>query len=213
MKRINLTGKRFGRLLIQEYSHTNKHRKAVWKCLCQCGKTVIVNGSSLRNGRTKSCGCFRSERSMEANIKHGLSKSRLYSVWALMKDRCLRKKSNAYKNYGGRGISICEEWLGFKPFMEWALTNGYQENLTIERKDNNDNYCPENCTWILKSEQAKNSRNLKFIIFNGEKKFLAEWAKIIGIDRRTISARLKRGWSIKKALTTLNNKKEVTSNG
>ena len=152
----DLTGQRFGRLVALEFAGSDNGGKARWRCGCDCGNIVIVEGWHLRSGATQSCGCYRRELAARrcslittnGNTKHGLSKSRLYFVWGNMKTRCLNPQNRAYKWYGAVGITICSEWLNFEAFRDWALKSGYKDNLTIERKNPFLGYCPENCTWI-----------------------------------------------------------------
>lgn len=181
------------------------------KCKCECGQ--IVNKIVLRSlfsGNTKSCGCLNNENLLKRNLKHGdghrNNKTRLYKIWVDMKRRCNNPNRKGSKNYCDKGILVCEEWNEFINFKQWAISNGYDDTLTIERKDNNKNYCPENCCWISKSEQSKNRSTNHYITFNGETKTLSDWALTIGINRLTLQSRLKRGWTIEKALTTPSNK-------
>lgn len=141
-----------------------------------------------------------------SNYSHGLSKTRIYRTYAHMKDRCFNKNDKAYKHYGGRGITICPEWLGehgFIRFYNWAIENGYNDNLTIERKDVNGNYCPENCCWIPFKRQMANRTNQNTIEYNGETRYLTEWANILGISQDTLWKRIfQSGWSVDKAFKT-----------
>jgi hypothetical protein len=151
----DLTGQRFERLSVVEYAGFDKHRRALWKCLCDCGKESIVVGANLRCGYTKSCGCLFSE--MNTGITREVGKSsRLYKIWAGMKQRCSNSKNKNYDRYGGRGITVCPEWMEYKPFQEWALSHGYATGLTIERVENNKGYGPENCEWKTRQDQAIN---------------------------------------------------------
>lgn len=173
-------------------------------CICKCGKEKKnIKITSILSGNTTSCGCRNKELTSERNYIHCDSKTRLYKIWQGMKKRCLNKNNARYKEYGGRGISICDEWLLWVNFKDWALKNGYNDTLTIERKDYDKNYEPCNCTWIPICDQSKNRSSCNWITFNGETHTLTEWAKIKGIKRSTLSSRiLTRGWSIEKALTT-----------
>lgn len=159
---VDKTGRRFGRLVVVKY-----HGNSQWLCKCDCGNTAIVFSSALNRGATQSCGCLHRERASKANITHGKSKTRLYDVWNGMKERCLNPMSLNYQNYGGRGITICDEWQkSFESFEKWAMENGFDPNLpfhkcSLDRIDNSKGYCPENCRWVTYSEQARNRRKCR----------------------------------------------------
>lgn len=146
----NLLNKKFGKLTVIKFKEIDKNKKAIWYCQCECGKIIATSTHNLKSGNTTSCGCSR--------IKYKQLDERLYRIWAGMKTRCLNKNKKEYKNYGGRGIVICDEWLEYKNFYVWAMTNGYKNNLTIERINVNGNYEPNNCTWITIQEQQLNKR-------------------------------------------------------
>lgn len=186
-KHIDLTGQRFGRLTVIKEIGKNKYSDYLWECLCDCGNTKIVTTNRLRCGITKSCGCLRKELCVDTHTTHNLSKSRLYKIFWMMKYRCYNHNSSAYKYYGAKGITIYQPWLNdFLNFYNWALANGYQDNLTIERIDVNGNYEPSNCIWITQAEQMKNRTNTHFITYEGVAKDLTEWSKELNIDRETI---------------------------
>lgn len=182
---IDLTGERFGRLVAVERAESGiccGKKVTKWKCKCDCGNEVIVEAHSLRMGRTKSCGCFNAETRLkllkERSTTHGSCYTRLYITYAGMKDRCYNKNCKKYKNYGGRGIKICQEWLDdFLNFKEWTITHGYTDELTIERIDVNGNYCPENCKWIEPKMQAYNKTNSHYVYYKNEKMTVGELAK------------------------------------
>ena len=164
------TGERFGRLVVLEFHHA-KGTHYYWKCRCDCGNYKIVRIDNLTSGTVKSCGCLNRERCKEIgdkghkqkkgvdnpNFKHGLSGTRLYTIWVCMKQRCGNTKATEYSVYGGRGITVCEEWkTDFNSFAYWAITHGYTDKLTIDRINVNGNYEPSNCRWIPQSEQYQN---------------------------------------------------------
>ena len=202
-KFVDLTGMRFGRLKVLRKDGHSGSGKIVWKCLCDCGNQVTVIGSNLRKGTTQSCGCYCRER----HTIHGECESRLYQIWHGMMQRCNSHRSKVYSDYGGRGIMVCEEWHDFAKFREWAMVNGYDESAeqwkcTLDRRDNDGNYCPENCRWVTYKEQGLNTRANNRITFNGETMTLTEWADKIGIKRSTLCTRLKTyGWPVERALT------------
>lgn len=201
MKKIDLTGNRYGHLtVIKENGRIGKN--ILWLCRCDCGNEINVIPYNLKNGHTQSCGCIRGSN----RITHHKSKSRLYRIWRHIniKSRCLNENVPHYKYYGGRGISLCEEWTNsFEKFCEWANANGYQDNLSIDRIDVNGNYEPSNCRWTNAKNQANNKTNNRLIEYNGEPHTLSEWSDILGINHLTISKRIDDyGWSIKRAFET-----------
>lgn len=157
-KLIDLTGQRFGRLTVIERA-ISKGKNTVWFCQCDCGNTTVSDGYQLRNGITLSCGCYHKEFCGDAHRKHGFTRTRLYRIYYKMKERCYKPSNDNYKYYGALGITICDEWLNdFRTFADWALANGYKDNLTIDRKDNSKGYSPDNCRWITIQAQQKNRR-------------------------------------------------------
>lgn len=164
---IDMTGKTFGRLKVIKRAPKTKRKEASWVCRCECGNIAIVLGSNLRNGHTRSCGCLMKETRVENGKKratHGMFGTRLYEVWHGMKARCYRPSHHHYKSYGGRGITVCDEWnKSFESFAEWANANGYDENAkhgecTIDRIDVDGNYEPSNCRFVDMKTQARNKR-------------------------------------------------------
>lgn len=195
-KIIDLTGQQFGKLTVIERVHridpTIKHPATFWKCRCECGNEAVVRGGHLVSGHTKSCGCFGSEvRIQNGSIsKHGMSGRRPYRIWTQMKTRCYNKSDEHFPDYGGRGITVCDEWKdSFESFCDWAMASGYSDDLTIERIDVNGNYCPENCRWATRKEQTVNRRSTLFLTYKGETKTLKEWSELTGINYQTIRYR------------------------
>ena len=176
-----------------------KYGKAQVECLCDCGNVWIGYTEQMKSGSTKSCGCFNSEKAAIRSKVHGLSKHPLYQVYNSMKQRCYNKNKKAYKNYGGRGIIICEEWLckesGFMNFYTWAVANGWKRGLHIDREDNDGNYCPENCRLTTPRKNSRNTRKNRKITINGETRLLVEWAELTGISIKTITSRIRMGWN------------------
>ena len=149
-----------------------------WKCVCDCGNTIEVLGYNLKSGNTRSCGCLQKDWATEQHKKHGETGTRLFTAWVHMKQRCNNPNDRAYKYYGARGITVCEQWANsFEDFRDWAMTNGYADNLTIDRIDVNGDYSPENCRWITIQEQQRNKRDNVRVSYNGQVKTVGEWAK------------------------------------
>ena len=201
-KTENLTGQKFGRLIVLERA-IKKGKNAYWLCECNCPEhtKVIVSSSHLTKEHTRSCGCLKKEIVKIASRTHGMSHTRLNRIWRGMRKRCYNSKNKQYKNYGGRGITVCEEWQEFQPFYDWAMANGYKDDLTIERIGTNGNYEPSNCKWATQKEQQNNRRNNHLVKYNGEEKTIAQLANEYGLNYQTLLRRLQKGWTIESALT------------
>lgn len=199
-KKVDLTGKRFGRLVVVGIVKRDSNGRAYWNCKCDCGNEVVVRHDSLQCGHAKSCGCFKIGET-SACYKHGKRNTRLFRIWSLMRTRCYNSHNKLYKDYGGRGISICDEWQDFQTFYDWAMTNSYAVDLTIDRINVNGNYEPSNCRWVTMAEQCNNKRNNVCYFVNGETLNTSQIAKKYGITYGALKARLARGWSIDKAIT------------
>lgn len=198
----DLTGQRFGRWTVLTREGSDKQKAATWLCRCDCGKEQIVRGYALRYGHTKSCGCLPSEQVAKRNWKHGGSRTKLYRVWDGMKKRCINLNEPAYKNYGGRGISVCDEWVrSFESFRDWGLSHGYRDGLSIDRVNNDGDYCPENCRWADAKTQGNNRRSNRLLEFSDETHTISEWSDLTGIPQDVITYRIKAGWPVEKALT------------
>lgn len=189
---IDLTGQRFGRLTVIERAE-NKGKCVMWKCLCDCGNYTITNSYSLRSCATKSCGCLNSELAKQRKQKHKHCEERIYHIWKNMKQRCSNANFNAYTRYGGRGITVCDEWLNdFQAFYDWAMANGYKDGLTIDRINNNKGYSPDNCRWATPKEQANNRQSNHLVTFNGKTQTIAQWADELNMNYFALYSKLKR---------------------
>lgn len=197
---IDLTGQQFGRLTVIQRSGTSQSRQAQWLCQCACGNTTLVQAYDLKSGNTQSCGCQRKENF--THTIHGHSGERLHGIWKGMKSRCYNRNRANYKDYGGKGVVVCDEWKNnFEAFYVWAVTHGYSDELSIDRIDPEGNYEPSNCRWADSTIQGSNRTNVAVIECNGEKHTVTEWAKITGIKYATIYNRIFiHNWPIEKAL-------------
>ena len=170
-------------------------------CECDCGKVTKVRIEHLKSGHTKSCGCYQKKQTSKAKRTHGREPKRLYSIWSNMKTRCYNKNTECYSGYGGRGITVCDEWKKFEAFRDWALSNGYSDDLTIDRIDNDGNYEPSNCRWATDDEQRNNTRRNHFLEYQGKRLTIKQWSLIVGISDKTIRDRINRyGWTTEEAL-------------
>lgn len=183
-----IIGKKFGRLTVIENTNIKAHGSTLHKCICDCGNEILVPKSYLMSKHTTSCGCY----SQEIHTTHNKCNTRLYKIFCSMKKRCENESERFYKDYGGRGIKICDEWKkDFLSFYNWAIENGYADNLTIDRINVNGNYEPNNCRWITKGEQTRNTRRNVFITYNGKTQLICDWSRETGIPNNTLSRRYK----------------------
>lgn len=195
-----MIGRKFGMLTVIERADDavcpsgSKHKR--YKCLCNCGNETIVLKEHLTSSRTKSCGCMK--KNNKSPYVHGEIHTRLYTIWGNMVNRCTNPNNPAYQRYGGRGIEVCREWMDYLGFSKWAKSNGYNDELTIDRIDNDCGYNPKNCRWVDRYEQANNKRSNRMIEYHGETKTAAEWAKYIGMPYKTFINRVYLGWDIER---------------
>lgn len=190
----DLEGNAYGRLTVLSLAYV-KSGIRYYFAECACDKTILIRADSLVTGNTRSCGCYNLEVARELikarSVTHGDSKTRLYNIWLGMRRRCYDQNTKAYSNYGGRGVSVCDQWLDYETFKEWSLNNGYSDLLSIDRIDNNGNYSPENCRWADHKTQANNkSCNIK-VVFNGEEGCLADISEKSGIKHKTLYCRIR----------------------
>lgn len=193
----NLLGKRYNKLTVIARATNTESGKSRWICLCDCGniKEKAVTGYDLTHNKVKTCGCLYKESNKHRNLKHGRSGERLHRIWCTMRQRCYNPQSHGYNNYGGRGISVCEEWLNsFQAFYDWAMANGYADNLTIDRIEANGNYCPENCRWADMKKQQNNRRNNRTVQYGEHEYTIAELASKLSVPYATLRGRINKGW-------------------
>lgn len=165
---IDMTGMRFGKWTVLERDPAKK--KGMWVCRCDCGTVKLVSRRHLKDGGSVSCGCFRRDKAREQHRTHGMKKTRLYRIWSGVKDRTSNPKSKYWNHYGGDGITMYEPWKdSFEAFKDWAMANGYSDNLSIDRIDNYKGYSPDNCRWVDFLTQENNRRNTRYCVYQGER--------------------------------------------
>jgi len=198
---VDVTGHRFGRLVVMQASAVRLNGRKSWECKCDCGGSKSVVLSSLISGSTKSCGCLADESRKVATRVHGLSNTKEYEVWSSMKSRCMNSKNKHYKDYGGRGIYVCSKWqTSFRDFYS-DMGPKPSEDHSLERIDNDKGYFPGNCKWATGFEQANNTRRNHFLVLDGRRLTLSQWAIEIGVDISVIKSRIRYGWSVRRILT------------
>lgn len=193
---IDLTGQKFGKLTVMAVSHKDKNIGVFWVCRCDCGNSTVVYRGHLKSGHTKSCGCLLAKHGHLASYK----RTKTYYTWVSMRQRCDNPNSEAYDNYGGRGIKVCKRWIIFENFLEDMGES--PTDLQLDRIDNDGDYYKENCRWITSKQNSRNKRDNRILTLYGVTKCSIEWSEKLGINYQTLCTRLSRGWSTERALTT-----------
>lgn len=194
----DLVGQKFNRWTVLEYVGNSS-----WLCRCDCGNERIVSTARLNSGDSKSCGCLRVETTIKRNTTHGCNKTPLHYRWLDMKDRCYNPNDEEYYRYGGRGIYVCDEWKdNFVAFRDWALANGFEKTLTLDRIDNDKCYAPWNCRWVDRATQNRNTSRNHYLTVNGKTQTVMDWAIEKGLNESVIRSRILRGWSEERAVNT-----------
>ena len=213
LQRLNLTGRKFNMLTAIKYFGKDERGKTTWLFKCDCGNETVKVATLVNRGIVKSCGCLSRNKncgkgaSASDRKTHGMSNTRMHHIWLGMKYRCSEHHGAAQKRYSERGISICDEWMKFECFYEWAITNGYDENLTIDRIDNDGNYEPSKCRWVTRKEQNNNRSSNHKITYLGETKGIYEWSKELGIHPQYIYRYIAKGYTDKQAIEHFKEKK------
>lgn len=193
----DLTGMRFGRQIAIRQAGKNAYGNILWLCKCDCGNEHTVASGKLVSGKSKSCGCLAEDVRRAMLTKHGITshgkKPRTFIIWNGMKARCFNPKCISYKSYGGRGITICDEWLTFENFHKWAINNGYSDGLQIDRIDNNGNYEPNNCQWVNAHDNRVKQRKNRYITVSGETRTISDWIRVTGVSKSTAYKYLNKG--------------------
>jgi len=197
--KIDLAGMVFGRWIVISFAGKTAARNSLWLCRCSCGEEKVISSGSLRSGNSRSCGCLRKEIISKANTTHGKSHSRVYNTWRSMLQRCNTSTDSNFSRYGARGIKVCSSWRSFQQF--YADMGDPPKGLSLEWQDNEGDYTPKNCIWANRIAQNNNRRTNRLLSFNREQHTVAEWARITGINNRTLLSRLRNGWTTEDALT------------
>ena len=202
----DLTGQKFGRLVVLRFVGKDKWGQSRWSCVCNCGVEKIVRGNSLKSGATKSCGCLQKEKLIKRLTKHGHSTrttmSKTYSAWHSIIQRCTNANNMGYQDYGGRGITVCKRWMKFENFLE-DMGEPPSAKHSIDRIDNDGNYCKSNCRWATSKQNSRNTRRNRLITYDNKTQCIADWADEFNINYNTLYARIfTYNWTIEKALTT-----------
>jgi hypothetical protein len=190
----------FDRLTVIAYTGVTVRKTSLWLCRCICGVEKVIAGTHLISGHTRSCGCLNKELTVARNTTHGLSGIPAYKVWDSMLQRCRNPRDRSFANYGGRGIGVCERWEKFENFL--GDMGEPPPGMTLDRRENDGDYTPENCKWATRSEQMRNTRQSRILTFKDKSLCVVDWAEILGIDRKVLYKRLDYGWSVEKTLST-----------
>ena len=190
---VDLSGEKFGRLTVIERIGSTNNQKSLFLCKCECGNEVNVVGGNLKSGTSKSCGCLKMEKKKKPNSE---IRRKIKTVYYGMVSRCTNERNKQYKDYGGRGIKVCEEWiLSSDAFVEWAIENGYNIGLSIDRIDNNEDYCPHNCRWVDYYAQANNTRKNHYVEYDNKKMTVSQFARTINANIRKVNYLVNKGYS------------------
>lgn len=197
-----MLGNKFNRLTVSSFSHVNKRRNYVFNCTCDCGNSTQVTGAAIRSGSTKSCGCYQKDRAAEYQRTHGLSKTNEYDIYMKILHRCYNNNDKRWNRYGGRGIVVCDEWLGSKGFTNFISSMGNRPSKihSVGRINNDGPYSPENCRWETQDEQSSNKENSVIYSHNGESRCLSQWAKALGMTSGALKKRVNK-WGIHEAFS------------
>lgn len=203
-KFIDLSGQRFGKLVVLERAENSNDGTTRFLCQCDCGNIKIIRSKHLKSGAIRDCGCEKSKRTRIKNLTHGGSGTRLYNIWIKMRDRCKNPHSADWYDYGGRGITVYDKWdSSFEAFRKWSENNGYDDEKSIDRIDVNAGYYPDNCRWVSMRVQANNKRNNHMVCYHGKEMSLADAARLSSVPYSTIKRRITvYGWSTEKAIET-----------
>ncbi len=208
--RIDLTGQRFGKLVVQQCVRSESRYRLIWGCICDCGNSKEVYASLLRNGKTQSCGCLRKEQATlfsqghRVNVTHGMSKTKVFSIWKAMNLRCYNPNNSSYKEYGGRGITVCDRWRGKEGLEAFLIDMGHPptDKHSLDRIITDGNYDPSNCRWATSKQQARNRRDNRILEYAGNKMCVADWADLLNVNHEIIRGRIKLGWSAERIFQT-----------
>lgn len=199
-KRIDLVGAKFGRLRVVSFKGRDSHRTSLWLCHCECGNQHVVARNNLRSGDVRSCGCLHDEVAGKSSVTHGMSKTRAYAIWKAMVKRCENPRTGKWHRYGGRGIAVCPAWRN--SFEQFFADMGHPpDGMSIERKDNDKGYSPDNCEWATAREQSRNKSNIRVIEAYGKRQTIVDWSNECGVSRSTIAKRLNAGVDPERAVS------------